>query len=155
VEVLSRAPANHPHRTLADTVLRAHRDLLGPDRVAMWPPSMATEDFGLFGPAGAHLHGRHDMHTAYWMFGTVGKTQWARTPGTTATRKLAALPPNHSPHFRPDPGPAIPAGIRTLTSAALAAGLAPARAGRGSQPSEDVSSTLRTRLQERSVDGAT
>ena len=109
--VLNRAPANHPHRTLADAVLRAHRELLGPDRVVLWPTSLATEDFGLFGPAGAALHGLADVRTAYWMFGVVGKTQWARTPGSTAAQKLAALPPNHSPRFRPDPGVAIPAGI--------------------------------------------
>lgn len=125
VTVLSRAPANHPHRVLADAVLSAHRELLGPERVTLWPTSLATEDFGLYGPAGARLHGLRDARTAYWMFGVIGRTQWDRTAGASAADKLAALPPNHSPRFRPDPGAAVPAGIRTLASAALAAGLSP------------------------------
>lgn len=57
------------------------------------------------------------------MLGVVGRTQWDRAPGALAGEKLASLPPNHSPRFRPDPGAAIPAGIRALASAALAAGL--------------------------------
>lgn len=123
VTVLTRSPANHPHRALADAVLHAHRALLGHERVALWPPSLATEDFGLFGPGGAALHGLPDVHTAYWMFGVVGRTQWEQAPGRTAAEKLAALPPNHSPRYRPDPGAAVPSGIRTLAAAALAAGL--------------------------------
>lgn len=123
VLVLNRSPANHPHRTLADRVLSAHRELLGPERVALWPPSLATEDFGYFGPAGVELHGLPDVHTAYWMFGVIGRAQWAQAPGTTALEKLVTLPPNHSPRYRPDPGAAIPAGIRGLACAALAAGL--------------------------------
>jgi hippurate hydrolase len=125
VTLLSRASANHPDTDLAAAVMRAHRELLGTERVALWPPSLATEDFGLFGPAGA-CAGHHDagsVRTAYWMFGAIGRTQWDQTPGRDAAEKLAALAPNHSPRYQPDPGPAIPAGIRTLASAALAAGL--------------------------------
>ncbi|ACU72600.1 amidohydrolase [Catenulispora acidiphila DSM 44928] len=126
VTLLSRTPANHPDPTLAAAIIRAHRHLLGTERVALWPPTLATEDFPLFGPPGAAtgLHKSPATRTAYWMFGTIGPTQWHQTPGHTAAEKLATLAPNHSPKYQPDPGPAIPAGIRTLASAALAAGLA-------------------------------
>ncbi|MFF7215055.1 hypothetical protein ACFZAU_31705 [Streptomyces sp. NPDC008238] len=119
VRVLARS-----HPTLADpgtaaAVRRAHERALGAGRVAVWPASTATEDFPLYGPAGAALHGVGDVRTAYWMLGCVGPEQWARTPGAGAAARMAALPPNHSPAFRPDPRLAVPAGVTALTAAAL------------------------------------
>jgi hippurate hydrolase len=112
------------HPTLPDTataaVRRAHEQAFGAGRVGVWPASTATEDFPLFGPAGVPLHGATGVRTAYWMLGCVGPGQWARTPGEGAAAKLAALPPDHSPGFRPDPRLAVAAGVTALTTAALA-----------------------------------
>jgi amidohydrolase len=126
VTVLSRSPATVPDPAAADAVRRAHRAAFGSERVAAWPPSSATEDFPLFGDAGLPLHGVPGVRLAYWMLGCVGPRQWAAAPGGSAAAKLAALPANHSPEFRPDPRLTVPAGISALTTAALAH-LGPAR----------------------------
>ncbi|MEU6343638.1 amidohydrolase [Streptomyces sp. NPDC046977] len=120
VRVLAQSPPTVPDAGAAETVRRAHERALGERRVALWPASTATEDFPLFGPAGAALHGAQGIRTAYWMFGCTGPRQWAGTPGDSAAEKMAALPPNHAPDFRTDPRLAVPAGITALTAAALA-----------------------------------
>jgi hippurate hydrolase len=50
----------------------------------------------------------------------VGPDQWAAAPGTGAAQKLAALPANHSPEFRPQVGMTLRTGISALFSAATA-----------------------------------
>lgn len=129
--------SSHPtasDASVAAAVRHAHEQVLGPERVAGWVPSTATEDFPLFGPAGSRLHGADDVRTAYWMLGCVGPRQWAETPGDSAAAKMASLPPNHAPAFRPDPRLAVPAGITALASAALTH-LPPPAAGRTSRRS--------------------
>ena len=54
------------------------------------------------------------------MLGCVGPAQWAAAPGDSAAAKLAALPANHSPGFRPEPRLTLPTGIAAMTLAALA-----------------------------------
>ncbi|MFC9328555.1 amidohydrolase [Kitasatospora sp. NPDC057015] len=120
VEITSRSGANLPDPRLTATVREAHLGAFGPQRVADWPPSMATDDFPLFGAPGAALHGVPDIRTAYWMLGMVGPGQWAAAPGATAAQKLAALPPNHSPEFRPHLGLTLRTGIAALVTAATA-----------------------------------
>lgn len=95
-------------RDTAATVRRAHEQTLGAGRVVVRPVSTATADFPLYGPAGAALHGAGEVRTAYWMLGCVGRRRWARTAGEGAAAKMAALPPNHSPAFRPDPRLTVP-----------------------------------------------
>ncbi|WP_405983396.1 amidohydrolase [Streptomyces sp. NBC_00872] len=119
ITVVSRSPVTHPDPAATAAVRRAHEELYGPERVALWPPAMATEDFPLYGDAGASLHGTTGIALSYWMLGTVGPKTWATTPGT-AEEKLAALPPNHSPEFAPDVRTALPTGITAMTAAALA-----------------------------------
>ncbi|MFE2912469.1 amidohydrolase [Kitasatospora indigofera] len=131
VEVLAESGVNLPDPGLTATVRAAHLAAFGAQRVADWPPSMATEDFPLFGPAGAGLHGVTDVRTAYWMLGTVGPGQWAAAPGATAAEKLAALPPNHSPAFRPHPGLTLRTGIAALVTAVGAVLPPPERAAGG------------------------
>ncbi len=118
-EELSRSGVNLPDPALADQLRTAHQELFGLARIADWPPALATEDFPLFGPAGEPLHGVPGIRTAYWMLGMVGPDQWAASPGTGAAQKLAALPANHSPEFRPQVGATLRTGIAALTSAAL------------------------------------
>ncbi|AUG80485.1 amidohydrolase [Kitasatospora sp. MMS16-BH015] len=119
VEQLSASVVNRPDPGLAETVRAAHLALFGPQRVAEWPPLTATEDFPLFGPAGEELHGVPGIRTAYWLLGMVGPEQWAATPGAGPAEKLAALPANHSPEFRPHLGLTLRTGIAALYTAAL------------------------------------
>lgn len=117
VTVASRSAALRcdPHTT--DAIRRAHAGLLGSGRVLSWPGSMATEDFPLFGDAGATVHGQHGVPLVYWMLGVVGADAWRRA---TADGPDASPPaPNHSPHFAPHVGSALRPAIAALTSAAL------------------------------------
>lgn len=63
----------------------------------------------------------HGIRTAYWMLGMVGARQWAEAPGSGPAEKMAALPPNHSPEFRPSVRLTLQTGITALASAATAA----------------------------------
>ncbi|MFE3861410.1 Ig-like domain repeat protein [Streptomyces goshikiensis] len=108
--------ANTPHLRQPDGL-----DLTAsPAQIRLWPPSLATEDFALFGDAGLEVHGERGIRLGYWMLGAAGPAAWSRAPGTTAAQKLAALPANHAPDFAPDVRTALPAGVRALTTAALA-----------------------------------
>ncbi|MEV7416681.1 amidohydrolase [Streptomyces sp. NPDC089919] len=91
-------------------VRRAHRHLLGAARVLDWPGSPATEDFPLFGDAGAAGHGHPGVPLVYWMLGTAPPP----APGTDTPP-----PPNHSPRFAPDIRRSLRPAIATLTTAAL------------------------------------
>ncbi|MGW6614904.1 amidohydrolase [Streptomyces erythrochromogenes] len=117
---LSASPVTHPDPALTAALREAHAAEFGAERVAMWPPSLATEDFALFGDAGVDVHGERGIRLGYWMLGTAGPAAWSRTPGATAAEKMAALPANHAPDFAPDARSALPAAVRALTSAALA-----------------------------------
>ncbi|MCX5192582.1 amidohydrolase [Streptomyces sp. NBC_00249] len=116
----SSSPVTHPDPATTATVREAHTARLGAERVAMWPPSLATEDFGLFGDAGRSVHGAEGVRLAYWMLGAIGPAAWAAAPGEGAAAKLAALPANHAPDFAPDVRTALPAGVTALAEAALA-----------------------------------
>ncbi|MFF8807795.1 amidohydrolase [Streptomyces omiyaensis] len=111
VVVVSRAPAlwGAPGETAA--VRAAHTALFGPERVADWPPSAASEDFALYGGAGDDLHGAGEVPLVYWMTGVAGPRQWAAAGGRVA--------PNHSPRFAPDIRSALPPAISALAAAAL------------------------------------
>ncbi|MFD9357054.1 amidohydrolase [Streptomyces sp. NPDC060031] len=113
------SPVTHPDPATTGAVREAHVREFGAERVAMWPPSLATEDFALFGDAGRALHGAQGIRLAYWMLGVIGPGAWAAAPGRAAAQKLAALPANHAPDFAPDARTALPAGVRALTAAAL------------------------------------
>lgn len=118
IRVVSRSPVTTPDPGTAAAILAAHRGAFGESRVTVWPPSMATEDFALFGDAGLQIHDCPGISLAYWMIGASSPRQWAATTGTPAER-LAALPSNHSPDFAPHPATAIPTGAAALTTAAL------------------------------------
>lgn len=117
--VLGRSPVTVCDPGAADPVRAAHLAAFGAQRVTGWPPSLATEDVGLFAAAGAGLHGRPGIRLAHWMLGTVGPRQWAELPGPAHAR-LAAVPPNHSPEFAPDPRRTLTTGLQALTLAARA-----------------------------------
>ncbi|WP_374103082.1 amidohydrolase [Streptomyces sp. B93] len=120
ITVVSRSPALLPDPEVTALAREAHRQVLGAERVVPWAPSMATEDFGLYGDAGREIHGCAGVRLGYWMVGTVGPRQWAATSGTSTAERLASLPPNHSPAFAPHLPLALPSATRALTTAALA-----------------------------------
>ncbi|WP_324290891.1 peptidase dimerization domain-containing protein [Streptomyces sp. H27-S2] len=108
------SPAVTPDPAVTEAVRGAHRAEFGAERVAAWPASPATEDFGLFGEAGRELHGASGVGLGYWMLGTAGMAAWSR-----ARAQGSPLPSNHPPDFAPDARTALPAGVRALTAAAL------------------------------------
>ncbi|SEO64532.1 hippurate hydrolase [Actinacidiphila rubida] len=125
IRVVNRSGTTVNDPEAATAVRRAHEDAFGAGRVARWQPSTATEDFPLLGPAGRDLHGVAGIRTCYWMLGAVGPEQWAAA-GATAAERLAAVPGNHSPRFRPHVGLTLRTGVRALSAAALTHLAAPA-----------------------------
>ncbi|MGW4054343.1 hypothetical protein ACWENA_26320 [Streptomyces sp. NPDC004779] len=108
---MNRAPALWGDPAATAAVRAAHTALFGPERVADWPASAASEDFALYGGAGNGLHGAGDVPLVYWMTGVTGPRQWAEGPDR--------VPPNHSSRFAPEVRSALPAAITALTAAAL------------------------------------
>lgn len=121
ITVVSRSPVTLPDRDLTDAIRRTHHAVLGAERVTPWQPSLATEDFGLYGDAGRDIHGCTGIPLAYWMCGTVGPRQWAETPKGSTAERLAALPPNHSPRFAPHLPLTLPSATTAMVTAALTA----------------------------------
>ncbi|WP_375603597.1 amidohydrolase [Streptomyces sp. JHA26] len=119
ITVVSRSPVLRPDEEASSVTRAVHREVLGPERVMPWAPSMATEDFGLYGEAGHDLHGCGDVPLDYWMAGVVGPRQWAATSGADTAERLASLPPNHSAAFAPHLPLALPSLTTALTTAAL------------------------------------
>ena len=114
IRVVARSPVNTPDAAAVDIVRTAHEGHFGAGRVIPCPPSMATEDFPLYGAAGTSVHGRSGISTAYWMLGCASRRS---TPsGSTGN----APEPNHSPRFAPHVRTALPAGMEAMTVAALA-----------------------------------
>ncbi|WP_225846105.1 amidohydrolase [Streptomyces sp. HPF1205] len=142
VRVLSRSGVTVNDPEVTQAVRRAHQEAFGAPRVGPWQPSMATEDFPLFGDAGAGVHGVTGIRTGYWMLGSVGPRQWARAgrgegdgrgagreEGDGADRLLAAPPGNHSPRFLPHVRLTLGTGVTALAVAARAHLAGPAGAG--------------------------
>jgi amidohydrolase len=119
IRELSRSGTTVNEPALTAELRAAHAAALGEHRVTGWRPSTATEDFPLYGEAGRDLHGRTGVRTGYWMLGSVGPAQWAAA-GADAAERLAALPGNHSPRFRPHVRLTLETGITALATAARA-----------------------------------
>jgi amidohydrolase len=118
IELTAQSPVTWSDRAPAARVRAAHVEAFGSSRIVSWVPSMATEDVGLFGPAGLALHGSKGAALCYWILGVTDPSRWNAVDGDAMTR-LAAQPPNHSPAFAPDPD-ALGVGITAMVSAALA-----------------------------------
>jgi amidohydrolase len=116
--VMARAPAGANDPQVARRVLAAHRTAFGDDRIMLIPPSMATEDFALFGSAGLHLYGDDPVPTNYWLVGSVSAQSWVATRGTTVAEKVKNLPSNHSPFFIPEPVSALRTAVTAMIAAA-------------------------------------
>ncbi|OYZ14731.1 MAG: peptidase M20 [Sphingomonadales bacterium 28-64-96] len=80
---------------------------LGKTRVIDLDPSMASEDFQLFGLAAKV------PSVIYWL-GGVGQAQW-----DAAQKGGPAIPSLHNGGWAPDPGPTIATGVESMTAAAV------------------------------------
>ena len=123
VRITARVPVQHNDPAAAARVLAAHRAALGADRVLPTHPSMAAEDFPLYGaadPAGGPEAAAARVPTVYWAVGSTGGRRWAEAggPGADPADKLAALPVNHSPRFAPDPVPTLRTAVTAMAAAA-------------------------------------
>ncbi|MEU3281365.1 amidohydrolase [Streptomyces antibioticus] len=107
VTVVSRSAALRCDPAATASVRRAQLRLLGAGRVLPWPGSLATEDFPLYGDAGADVHGERGIRLVYWMLGVADPTA------------SGDAPPNHSPAFAPAVRTALRPAIAALTTAAL------------------------------------
>jgi amidohydrolase len=112
IRELSRSPVNVNDAAATAVTRAAHQVLLGPTRVAAWPPSLATEDFAHYAESGAA--------TVYWMLGSVGPEQWNAAGEHPAGERLRAVPAHHSPRFAPDAARTLPIGIAAMVAGALA-----------------------------------
>jgi hippurate hydrolase len=119
IDLVSQAPCTINDPRYGQAVRAGHEALFGRRSVKMPPTSMATEDFALLGPAGTGLYEGPPIPAVYWSVGSVGPERWESAPGDTSARRLATLPPNHSPRFAPDPGPTLRAATAAMTAAAL------------------------------------
>jgi hippurate hydrolase len=119
IRVVSRSPVNAPDPSASAVVRAAHEAHFGARRVATSPPSMATEDFPLYGDAGHSLHGRSGVTSAYWMLGCAAPPP-AAGPVPPERAWEHGPQPNHSPRFAPYVRTALPTGISALAVAALA-----------------------------------
>ena len=96
-------------------------------------PVAASEDFGLFGSAA-------NCPSVYWHFGGTDPERFSAEELADLEHNTTPewLPANHSPHYAPDPGPTLPAGIKNLLAAGaewLGTGTTSDLAG---QPAEEV-----------------
>ncbi|MEU8540353.1 amidohydrolase [Streptomyces sp. NPDC048717] len=124
VTVVSRSAALRCDPAATAAAWGAHARLLGPGRVLPWPGSPATEDFPLFGDAGAGIHGESGIPLVYWMLGVAGAAGPDGEPPA----------PNHSPHFAPDVRTALRPAIAAPAAAALDRFAAPPAPGSGAEP---------------------
>jgi len=92
---------------LAARVQAAFVQKLGKARVIDLDPSMASEDFQLFGLAAKV------PSVIYWL-GGVPQAKW-----DAAQNGGAAIPSLHNGGWAPDPGPTIATGVETMTAAAV------------------------------------
>jgi len=90
---------------LASRIKAQFEAKLGKARVIELDPSMASEDFQLFGLAAKV------PSVIYWL-GGVGQAQW-----DAAQNGGAAIPSLHNGGWAPDPGPTIATGVESMTAA--------------------------------------
>ncbi len=93
---------------LAARLTTLFKDKLGPARVVDLDPSMASEDFSLFGMADPSI-----QTTIFWV-GGVKQSAW-----DAAKAGGPAIPSLHNSHWAPDPAPTIATGVEAMSDAAM------------------------------------
>ena len=103
------APPLYNDPALSGRVRAALVGAIGADNVVDAAPVMPSEDFGVYG-----LEGRKIPVAFYWL-GAMNPVAFA-----AAAARGETLPGPHNDRFAPDPEPAIAAGVKTMSSVALA-----------------------------------
>ncbi|KGJ77461.1 amidohydrolase [Cryobacterium roopkundense] len=103
IEVLSTFPRCYNDPAATEKLIAALSHSLGEDAIFEVPPVMGSEDFGLLAEA-------IGVPSVYWMFG--GYSQ-------QSIDSVDSVAGNHSPHFAPDPEPALAAGLTAALTAIL------------------------------------
>ena len=101
------APPTLNDMPLAARLQARFETLLGKTRVANLDPSMASEDYNLFGTA------LGIPSVIYWL-GGVPQAKW-----DAAQKGGPAIPSLHNSGWAPDPAPTIATGVETMTAAAV------------------------------------
>jgi hippurate hydrolase len=99
------APPTLNDTGLATRLRAAFEAKLGKARVVDLDPSMASEDFNLFGTMAG-------VPSVIWWLGGVGAAQWQ-----AAQNGGAAIPSLHNAGWAPDPAPTIATGVDTMAAA--------------------------------------
>jgi hippurate hydrolase len=99
------APPTLNDTGLATRLRAAFETRLGKARVVDLDPSMASEDFNLFGTMAG-------VPSAIWWLGGVPKARW-----DAAQAGGPAIPSLHNAGWAPDPAPTIAAGVETMAAA--------------------------------------
>ena len=102
-------PAAYNNPELAERAGVIMAELLGEDNMAILKPVMGGEDFGRYGQVEPKI-----PSLIYWL--------GAANVGDLAKAKKAGkpMPSLHSPTFKPDAGVAIPVGVKTMSTTAIA-----------------------------------
>ena len=101
------APPTLNDMPLAARLQARFETLLGKARVANLDPSMASEDYNMFGTAAGI------PSVIYWL-GGVPQAKW-----DAAQNGGPAIPSLHNSGWAPDPAPTIATGVETMTAAAV------------------------------------
>jgi len=106
IDVSEGTPSLWNDPQLANRILPALRNVLGPKNVQETNPSMGGEDFGRIGRAGVPI--------CMLQLGAISKERldWYK-------QQKSVSPSLHSPKFYPDPELTIVTGVRTICTAAL------------------------------------
>lgn len=107
IEVSGTTPPTVNTPSLVEKVMPALARELSASNIETVDPTMAAEDFGMFGQDG--------VPTFMFRLGTVSAERIAE-----ALAKNESLPSLHSPLFQPDPEPTVRTGVRAMSAAVLA-----------------------------------
>jgi hippurate hydrolase len=101
-------PATYNDPQLTERMVGVFKNVLGSDNVEEIPPSMASEDFGLFGLKG------HQIPVCMFALGAVDPVKMLEHQQTGKP-----LPSLHSSLWAPLPEPTIRTGVKAMTAAVL------------------------------------
>lgn len=97
---VSRSPALWGDPATTRAIRNVHTALYGPQRVGTWPPSMAAEDFPLYGDAGLAVHGEAGIP---WSTGCSGPRAQSSGPSPPHSSRPTIPPISPRTSARPCP----------------------------------------------------
>nr|BBH85705.1 peptidase [Thermosporothrix sp. COM3] len=109
IEIVEFGETLHNDREPLERIVEALKPFFGEQHVMETPPMEASEDFSFFG----HVPDGAGIPSAYYFLGVTNEQLYAE-------KGIDNVPEPHSPYYAPDREPALKAGVRALTVAALA-----------------------------------